>query len=573
MVLDGAPWLLMKPVNIVLVVLAHVDDRTTWWHRHRVVKCITKGDGLNSCIELNRLIETGPKSDVTQSGGQDQGLVEHGSSLKSDCSLRQRNGFIGCVLTTRSKWRNTHSCALSFYTREIDIFSTIQQAHTATNSSWLRSVHFKCSLRTTPTMVHGDTFIQLTSIIGICFLLGIMTSQKEMMPLGASPDALIDIDPQFVLYCQQCMTQFTVDAPVFADIAKQRMNETFASAIFAAHKLNVNHSFTMDDGRQYMTRALVQKHKATFQVPLYDVLMEHIVVPDFADMVVSQISRYTVVTVENITFWFYLPASVGDDSMYLQIMSKAVQTVLFMQKVFDQKLNLRIHMLLVDKPKLYEKRYGPPGQPVMVNSGVTPDDDTIIIFRREEVLKVLVHELCHVLKVDARSQSWRISRALQKHLCNVEGSFNPTEAIAESVAQLLYSMLVAEWDQLSVQDVLQHQLDHGLMQSAKVLVLNKVFSVQALQTVPIMQNTYMLEYYVLRTAIMYRACASRQMFATLLNRSPFFDKVSDSAVADAVQCALLTEFTTSSSEFSVKLDATLQTPKFENMSLQMNHYA
>ena len=423
-------------------------------------------------------------------------------------------------------------------------------------------------------MVDGDIFIEVTSFIGICFLVGILTSQRAM-PLGAaSPHALtwntVDIDPDLVLYLRQCMKQYTVDDPVFTRIEKQKMSETFSSAIFAGHKLDANHSFTMDDGGQYMTRALVKRHAATFQVPLYDVLMENIVVPDFADMIVSQISRYTVVTVENITFWFYLPDST-DDSEHLQIMSRAVQTVLFMQSVFDRKVDLIIHILLCDKPKVYEKRYGPPAQPVLVNSGVTPDDSTIIIFRKEEVLKVLVHELCHVLKVDARSQSWSIARALQDHLCTVVGSFNPTEAIAETVAQLLYSMLVAEWNHMSFQDVLQKQLDHGLMQSSKVLMLNRVFSVQEMQTIPIAQKTYMLEYYVLRTAIMHRACLSRQMFATLLNRSPYYSKVSDVAVADAVQCALLTEFSTDG-DFSTRLDNLLKVPKFESMSLQMNYF-
>jgi Zn-dependent protease with chaperone function len=384
-----------------------------------------------------------------------------------------------------------------------------------------------------------------------------------------SPDD-VSIDAGFVAFYQQCMTSYTLTSTLTL-IEKQKSTETFTQTILTKSKLDKYHSFTMDDASKYMTSSLIKRHSPRFMVPAYSFLMHTIVVPQFADMIIQSITRYTVIREKDMTFWFYLPDSTDNDAEHKLTMQRAVETVLFMRKVFPDKLDsLTVHILLVDKPKVYDSAYGIPGQPLLVNSGIAYDDHTIVIFRKEEVLKVLVHELCHILNVDAHKYSWSISRALQDNITTIEGAFNPTEAITETIAQLLYSILVSKWSKQPLEDVLRIQVKHGLQQAAKVLILNKVYTLADLKTAVITQKTYMFEYFVLRASLMLRACTSPQLLSVLFNNCPYFKDLSDANVSDAVQCALLTDFT-EGSKFAQLLNAAMAL-KFTDLSLKMNAF-
>jgi hypothetical protein len=420
--------------------------------------------------------------------------------------------------------------------------------------------------------INADVYMTVVSAIALGFVLGMLTSTTRTAT-GVTIEYNaedVSIDTGFVSFCQQCLTPYPI-APTLTLVEKQSSTETFTSTILARAKLDEHHSFTMDDAGKYMTSSLIQRHNPCFMVPAYTFLMHTIVVPQFADMIIAAITRYTVFTAGDTTFWFYLPDSSDNDAEHNVTMQRAVETVIFVRTLFPQKLKaLTVHMLLVDKPKVYSSAYGIPGQPIMVNSGIAADDHTIVIFRKEEVLKVLVHELCHICNVDAHGYAWSMTRALQGRIATVKGSFNPSEAITETIAQLLYCILVSEWTQQPLEDVLHTQVKHGLKQAAKVLILNKVYSLGDLKATVITQNTYMFEYYVLRASLMLRAATSPELFSVLLNNCPYFNDLPDSAVADAVQCALLTDFT-EGSKFSHLMQAAMAL-KLDDLSLKMNAF-
>ena len=80
-----------------------------------------------------------------------------------------------------------------------------------------------------------------------------------------------------------------------------------------------------------------------------------------------------------------------------ELLYHILEILRFMMSIEDNKRSFSLHIYLTDyKKSLSRGIYTPEG----VNSGSTDRNDSIIIWRKEDILKVLIHELIHLLGFD-----------------------------------------------------------------------------------------------------------------------------------------------------------------------------
>ena len=107
----------------------------------------------------------------------------------------------------------------------------------------------------------------------------------------------------------------------------------------------------------------------------------------------------------------------------------------FFNDIFNYKNDINIIIFLTPFKKKIQKEF----IPETVNSGSCIKNKKIVIWRIEEVCKVLIHELLHYCNIDIHDDYY-ISNKLKKEI-NLEflSNLNPNEAYTESIALILYT--------------------------------------------------------------------------------------------------------------------------------------
>lgn len=177
----------------------------------------------------------------------------------------------------------------------------------------------------------------------------------------------------------------------------------------------------------------------------------------------------------------------------VHITERIVRVCLYMRKISRRAYEpVTFQITLDDRPKRMDANGVPTRE--LINSGYQ-DGGTIVVYRREEVDKVCLHELVHLFRMDARPSGDAIRAALGLH---VAGVHEPTEAIAETVAQLVLCHYIAETYGRDLQELYKTENEFGRRQAAKVLRWMKIDDIF---TSEIRQDTYAIEYYVLRAIL------------------------------------------------------------------------
>ena len=113
-----------------------------------------------------------------------------------------------------------------------------------------------------------------------------------------------------------------------------------------------------------------------------------------------------------------------------------------LQKMAATAFDVRVNVFLSPFKKVFPRSHGDPLTPLHVNSGVTYHNmhDTIknvIVYRKEEVFKVLMHELIHAYELDIS----RMSEAIEMPIRNAFGKSGVVLRINESITDTLACML------------------------------------------------------------------------------------------------------------------------------------
>lgn len=133
-----------------------------------------------------------------------------------------------------------------------------------------------------------------------------------------------------------------------------------------------------------------------------------------------------------------------------------------------------------------------------VNSG-SSNGNRIIIWRKEELLKVLIHELIHYLDYDFKYASIF-------NIYNVNQNILVNEAYVDAWAIILHTMYLHESETL-LGDVfkfcLLYELNFSVYQAAKILKHYGFLSINDLGRKQIMQNTAVFSYYIIKSCFLF----------------------------------------------------------------------
>ena len=123
-----------------------------------------------------------------------------------------------------------------------------------------------------------------------------------------------------------------------------------------------------------------------------------------------------------------------------ELLYHILEILKFMMSINDNKISFSLHIYLTDyKKSLSRGSYTPEG----INSGATDRNNTIIIWRKEDILKVLIHEIIHLLGFDNVEDNEDIINHYNKKYNLGNKKLKVYEAYTEIWALLIHSYYLA----------------------------------------------------------------------------------------------------------------------------------
>lgn len=349
-------------------------------------------------------------------------------------------------------------------------------------------------------------------------------------------DLKLRLPQEFVDDCSDSIAVFYASPLVFRPIPKVKTEALFTQRLAEYHDIPWTPILDYDTADRLITDAFLETQVQYFNIPNYPKIMKAVYLPVFIDIAEQQLTRYCVCKLHNMTFTFFCPPQatvIEEQQLYTEIMT-AIQAVLFISRMSERRdWKLEFSILMNNAPKTYDPCYtAPVGSPLFINSGGLMTPDHVTIYRREELTKVMCHELVHALKLDCYTQSTAMAFMMQSSVLNVQGKFNPCEAVTETIARLMYTVYMATQSQSDVlNSMLQCQLHYAMKQASLILHLNGFKCTSELHYKQIVQSTYAIEYHVLTAALLFQICLDPSLAAMVLCRFTSFRKHNDIQMA------------------------------------------
>ena len=193
----------------------------------------------------------------------------------------------------------------------------------------------------------------------------------------------------------------------------------------------------------------------------------------------------------------YVARGNNDDAERVQKLLHYMNFCILLLKKWSsaKKDKMRVMILDIDYPRRVPADMNLP-TPLHVNGGVTyVNEGDIYVFRREDMLKVLIHELVHYFDLDYK---WA-TKAEQKSLGDMLWSenINANEAFVDSLAVLLNTCLycIAE-GRNDIQEVFAAEMDH-VLRGALCLTLIQIKHGRNVQ-----EKSNASSYYILKAALL-----------------------------------------------------------------------
>ena len=140
---------------------------------------------------------------------------------------------------------------------------------------------------------------------------------------------------------------------------------------------------------------------------------------------------------------------------------------------------------------------------VNVNGGQT-DLVQIEIFRKEEVVKVLMHELCHFYKLDCSNINKNQDVIMKRFNIKTPSYLSVQEAFTEYLALLHHIALISFYTKESIRCIYHYEKIFSLFQVCKILNHYKFKRFEDLYKNEMIQGTNVFSYYIIKFFILYK---------------------------------------------------------------------
>jgi len=199
--------------------------------------------------------------------------------------------------------------------------------------------------------------------------------------------------------------------------------------------------------------------------------------------------------------------------------------------------NIKIYIFFINRNKFINLNRSNQLIKKNINSGYTQHnsikdnlpENYIVIYRTEEIKKVLIHELIHLFKFD---KLYDIKITSDLNINNIIKSTNGNlliyEAYTETMATIIYSYYYYKIksnssansstnsaNEIDLNKILNQQLLFSFFQSAKILYNQKIYNIGGLDTknpITINEETPSTSYYILKCAILNNINLFKKLF-------------------------------------------------------------
>jgi hypothetical protein len=139
------------------------------------------------------------------------------------------------------------------------------------------------------------------------------------------------------------------------------------------------------------------------------------------------------------------------------------------------------------------------------NSGSNIKYVEIVIWRMEEIYKVLLHELIHYTGIDFSNKSDEMKKIFDDNF-NILGFDNVFESYTETLAVILNSVVISELLNISFDKIITYEIKFSLFQVAKICVFFGIKDFEDLFNKNIkskfIQSTSVCSYYIVKTLLL-----------------------------------------------------------------------
>tara|TARA_B110000259_G_C13974475_1_gene386120 strand:- start:229 stop:1293 length:1065 start_codon:yes stop_codon:yes gene_type:complete len=150
--------------------------------------------------------------------------------------------------------------------------------------------------------------------------------------------------------------------------------------------------------------------------------------------------------------------------------------------------------------------------PENINSGYTQsfvniNDDLIVIYRNEELFKVITHEMIHLYNLHP---SEKFDTKINKLIKNNNDNFSIYESYTEAFAIIYYSYYYSRINNLDFKEVLNSQVKFNYIQCSKLLHSQNIKDIN--NNYIIKEKTNAISYYLLKSCILTNLNFFKKMF-------------------------------------------------------------
>lgn len=204
-----------------------------------------------------------------------------------------------------------------------------------------------------------------------------------------------------------------------------------------------------------------------------------------------------------------------------------IHICLFYKKLTKDNKNILIYIYYGNELKKY------PNDNVFtehhINSGLTyrSDENTFLfIWRKEEIIKVLFHELVHYFKIDYSDEIYKVKETISD-IFNINGRDAPSESYTEILATIFNCVFCSLYFRVDVGILINFEIQFSNFQITKTLNNMSASYDRILQIsndkIYICQKTNFVSYFFVKNIII----NNLHVFLTLIKNNIFFSKIID----------------------------------------------
>lgn len=211
---------------------------------------------------------------------------------------------------------------------------------------------------------------------------------------------------------------------------------------------------------------------------------------------------YETIKYENILINFIFPDNKNTNINY----NIFIHICLFYRSLTENNKDILIYIYFGDSKKTYPNdNYFTEHH---VNSGLSYSSDDvkyIFIWRKEEVIKVLFHELIHYFQIDYSDEIYKIEYIIKKNF-NIKGKDAPCESFTEILATIFNCVFCSLYFKIDVGILINYEIQFSNFQITKILNNMSSDYNEILQTSLnkkyIYQKTNVVSYFFIKNIVM-----------------------------------------------------------------------